>query len=149
GGGRARGRPVAGWPGRCPAAVVPGCHSSMAPPPPQALHRGAPARGPGRGDTMNTATALAGLSGIKARQQETWASGDFAVIASRIVLVSERLADAADVSAGWRVLDVACGTGNAALAAARCGADVLGVDFVPELLESGCRRAAVERLDAE
>src|SRR5215831_19330026 len=121
----------------------------MPPPPPQARQQGAPARGPGRGDTMNTATALAGLSGIKARQQETWASGDFAVIASRIVLVSERLADAADVNAGWRVLDVACGTGNATLAAARCGADVLGVDFVPGLLEGGRERAATERLDAE
>src|SRR5262249_59666799 len=55
----------------------------------------------GRGDIMNTTAAPAGLSGIKARQQETWASGDFAVIASRIVLVSELLAEAADPSAGW------------------------------------------------
>ena len=98
---------------------------------------------------MNTATALAGLSGIKARQQETWASGDFAVIASRIVLVSERLADAADLGAGWTVLDVACGTGNAALAAARSGTRVLGVDYVPQLLEGGRKRAATERLDVE
>src|SRR5262249_27853393 len=130
-------------------AVVPGHHSSMAPPSAQALHRGAPARGPARGDTMNTATALAGLSGIKARQQETWASGDFALIASRVVLVSERLADAAGLRAGWRVLDVACGNGNAPLAAARCRTHALGVDFVPELLEGGRRRAAAERLDAE
>ena len=98
---------------------------------------------------MRTATALAGLSGIKARQQETWASGDFAVIAARIVLVSERLADAAGLRAGWRVLDVACGNGNATLAAARCGAHALGVDYVPELLEGGRRRAAAERLDVE
>ena len=98
---------------------------------------------------MTTATGLAGLSGIKARQQETWASGDFAVIASRIVLVSERLADAADLRADWRVLDVACGNGNATLAAARCGTRVLGVDYVPELLEGGRRRAAAERLDVE
>jgi ubiquinone/menaquinone biosynthesis C-methylase UbiE len=98
---------------------------------------------------MRTATALAGLSGIKARQQETWASGDFAVIAARIVLVSERLADAAGLRAGWRVLDVACGNGNATLAAARCGAHALGVDYVPELLEGGRERAAAERLDIE
>ena len=98
---------------------------------------------------MTTATALAGLSGIKARQQETWASGDFAVIASRIVLVSERLADAAGLRAGWRVLDVACGNGNATLAAARCGTHALGVDYVPELLEGGRGRAVAERLDVE
>jgi len=98
---------------------------------------------------MSTATTLAGLSGIKARQQETWASGDFAVIAARIVLVSEWLADTADLRAGWRVLDVACGNGNATLAAARCGTHVLGVDYVPGLLEGGRRRAAAERLDVE
>ena len=98
---------------------------------------------------MRTATALAGLSGIKARQQETWASGDFAVIAARIVLVSERLADTAGLRAGWRVLDVACRNGNATLAAARCGAHALGVDYVPELLEGGRKRADTERLDIE
>jgi ubiquinone/menaquinone biosynthesis C-methylase UbiE len=98
---------------------------------------------------MTTATARTDLSAIKARQQQTWASGDFAVVAARIVLVSELLADAADLKAGWRVLDVACGTGNAALAAARSGTHVLGVDYVPELLERGRGRAAAEGLDVE
>jgi len=98
---------------------------------------------------MSTATAHADLSVIKSRQKETWASGDFAVIAARIVLVSELLADAADLRAGWRVLDVACGNGNATLAAARSNTHALGVDFVPELLEGGRRRAAAERLDVE
>jgi ubiquinone/menaquinone biosynthesis C-methylase UbiE len=98
---------------------------------------------------MNTTTARMDEVVRRARQQETWASGDFAVIASRIVLVSELLADAADLRAGWRVLDVACGTGNATLAAARSSTYALGVDFVPELLEGGRRRAAAERLDVE
>ncbi len=84
---------------------------------------------------MTTEAARAGLSVIKARQQKTWASGDYAVVASRIVLVSELLADAAGLKAGWEVLDVACGNGNAALAAARSGTRVLGIDYVPELLE--------------
>jgi hypothetical protein len=66
---------------------------------------------------MTTATARADLSFVKAHQQKTWASGDYAVIASRIVLVSELLADAADLQAGWEVLDVACGNGNTTLAA--------------------------------
>src|SRR5262249_40678575 len=44
---------------------------------------------------------------------------------------------------------VACGNGNATLAAARSGTYAVGVDFVPALLDSGRRRAAAERLDAE
>jgi ubiquinone/menaquinone biosynthesis C-methylase UbiE len=86
---------------------------------------------------------------IKDRQQKTWASGDFSVIASRIVLTSERLAEAADLRAGSQVLDVACGSGNAAIAAARHGARVVGVDYVPGLLEDGRVRAEAEGLDVE
>src|SRR5947209_1866889 len=97
-----------------------------------------------------TATASGiDFAAIKTRQQQTWASGDFAVIASRIVLVSELLADNANLRAGWRVLDVACGNGNATLAAARSGTSAVGVDYVPELLESGRTRAVAEGLDVE
>ena len=80
---------------------------------------------------MTAATARADLSVIKARQQKTWASGDYAVVASRILLTSELLADAADLQAGWEVLDVACGNGNATLAAARSGTHATGIDYVP------------------
>ncbi|MFL6071502.1 MAG: class I SAM-dependent methyltransferase [Actinomycetes bacterium] len=86
---------------------------------------------------------------IKTKQQQTWASGDFSVIASRIVLTSERLAEAADLRAGSHVLDVACGSGNAAIAAARHGTRVVGVDYVPALLEDGRVRAEAEGLDVE
>jgi ubiquinone/menaquinone biosynthesis C-methylase UbiE len=86
------------------------------------------------------------LAAVKARQQATWASGDFSAVATTIVVVAERLADAADLHAGWRVLDVATGSGNAAIAAARLGADVTGSDYVPALLERGRERAAAERL---
>jgi ubiquinone/menaquinone biosynthesis C-methylase UbiE len=89
------------------------------------------------------------LSIIRARQQKTWASGDFAVVASRIVLASEQLADVMDLHAGWHVLDVACGSGNATLAAARSGTQAVGVDYVPALLEDGRARAAAEGLDVE
>ena len=98
---------------------------------------------------MTTATTRTDLSIIKARQQKTWASGDYAVIASRIVLASELLADAADLQAGWEVLDVACGNGNATLAAARSGTHATGIDYVPGLLQDGRERAAAEGLDAE
>ena len=83
---------------------------------------------------------------MKARQQTTWASGDYAEIATLIVPVAERLVDAADIRAEWTVLDVAAGSGNAAIAAARVGAVVTGVDYVPSLLERGRERAAAERL---
>src|SRR5215468_218719 len=86
------------------------------------------------------------LAAVKARQQATWASGDFSAVATTIVLVAEHLADATDLRAGWRVLDVATGSGNAAIAAARLGADVTGVDYVPALLERGRERARAERL---
>src|SRR5690242_1488313 len=86
------------------------------------------------------------LHAIKQRQQQTWASGDFGVVAARIVLVAEQLCDSADLQAGWNVLDVATGSGNAAIAAARLGCTAVGVDYVPSLLERGRRRAAAEGL---
>jgi ubiquinone/menaquinone biosynthesis C-methylase UbiE len=98
---------------------------------------------------MTATTSQPDLSLVKARQQQTWASGDYTAIASRIVLASELLADTADLHAGWRVLDVACGNGNATLAAARSGATAVGVDYVPALLESARERATAEGLDAQ
>ena len=89
------------------------------------------------------------LTQVKARQQQMWASGDFHAVATLIQPVADALCDAVDLQAGWRVLDVACGSGNAALAAARCGADVVGIDYVPALLERGRQRAAAEGLPVE
>lgn len=86
---------------------------------------------------------------IKARQQTTWASGDFAKIASRIIWSAEQLCEAARLQAGWRVLDVATGSGNAALGAARRGCAAVGVDYVPALLERGRIRADAEMLDVD
>ncbi|MEV4658922.1 class I SAM-dependent methyltransferase [Micromonospora sp. NPDC049301] len=86
------------------------------------------------------------LGAVKARQQLTWASGDYGAVAALIHPIAEWLVAAADLPAGARVLDVATGTGNAAIAAARCGCLVTGVDYVPELLERGHARAAAERL---
>jgi ubiquinone/menaquinone biosynthesis C-methylase UbiE len=87
------------------------------------------------------------FAAVKRRQQTTWASGDFSVVAARIVFQAEHLCETADVQAGWRVLDVATGSGNAALAAARRGCEAVGVDYVPALLERGRVRAAAERLE--
>ena len=83
---------------------------------------------------------------IKQRQQATWASGDFAVVGTTLQIVGEMLAEAADVRAGERVLDVAAGNGNATLAAARRFADVTSTDYVPTLLDKGRARAQAEGL---
>ena len=91
-------------------------------------------------------TSSLALDGLKARQQQTWASGDYGAVAALIQPISENLAQAADLAAGSRVLDVATGTGNAAIAAARCLCTVTGVDYVPELLARGRARAAAEHL---
>jgi len=86
------------------------------------------------------------LAAIKQRQQATWASGDFAVVGVTLQIVGELLAEATDVRAGERVLDVAAGNGNATLAAARRFARVTSTDYVPSLLEKGRARAAAEGL---
>ena len=99
---------------------------------------------------MSTTTTTApDLEAIKARQQRTWASGDYARVAASIPLISERLCDEADLRAGWRVLDVATGSGNAAMAAARRGCEVVGLDYVPALLDRARRRVEADGLEAE
>ncbi len=94
-------------------------------------------------------SAVVDLAAVKVRQQATWASGDFAVIGTTLQIVGESLCEAVDLQAGSRVVDVACGNGNAALAAARRWCKVTGVDYVPSLLQGAAQRARAERLDLE
>lgn len=86
------------------------------------------------------------LQAIKAKQQATWASGDFAVIGTTLQIVGETLAEAVDIRAGEKVLDVAAGNGNATLAAARRFAKVTSTDYVRSLLDKGAARAYAEGL---
>jgi SAM-dependent methyltransferase len=88
------------------------------------------------------------IASIKQRQQAAWASGDYAAVGSRLLPTAELLCEAVDLRAGERVLDVACGNGNAALAAARRFCQVTGVDYVPALLDRARRRAHAEGLEA-
>lgn len=81
---------------------------------------------------------------ITERQQATWSEGDFNVLALGVMPASEGIVAAVDVHAGERVLDVACGSGNAALVAARRNAEVTGIDYVPALLERAKTRAQAE-----
>jgi SAM-dependent methyltransferase len=98
-------------------------------------------------DTPPVAPAAPDFAEIKRRQQSMWASGDFAVIGTTLQIVGESLAEAVDVRAGERVLDVAAGNGNATLAAARRFAEVTSTDYVPQLLDKGRERARAEGLD--
>jgi ubiquinone/menaquinone biosynthesis C-methylase UbiE len=82
--------------------------------------------------------------------QQTWSKGDFAMVAGIVFHASEDLVEAVEVFPGDRVLDVACGSGNGAIAAARrAWGNTVGLDFVPELLERARERAAAERLEIE
>ena len=105
---------------------------------------------------MTAFTSTVDYTAIKARQHDTWASGNYAVIGTTLQIVGESLCEAVDVQAGERVLDVAAGNGNASLAAARRGADVTATDYVTSLLDLAQARAAgegltidTERADAE
>lgn len=96
--------------------------------------------------TTQCPPAASPYSAIKTKQQAMWASGDFAVVGTTLQIVGESLCEALDLRAGTRVLDVAAGNGNAALAAARCWCDVVATDYVPALLERARERAAANRM---
>jgi ubiquinone/menaquinone biosynthesis C-methylase UbiE len=89
------------------------------------------------------------LAAIKQRQQATWASGDYHMIGTQILLAAEQLIESLDVHSTDRVLDVATGSGNAALAAARRSCEVVGIDYVPSLLERARERAIAEGVQAQ
>jgi ubiquinone/menaquinone biosynthesis C-methylase UbiE len=87
------------------------------------------------------------LTTIKVRQQKTWTSGDYARIGNSLVIMGERLSEAVDVRPGQKVLDVATGSGNTAISAARRFSMATGIDYVPELIEQARERAQAESLD--
>lgn len=95
-------------------------------------------------DTLTTPD----YASIKQRQQAAWSSGDYSRIGVTLQIVGETLAEALDLPAGATALDVAAGNGNATLALARRGADVVSTDYVGALLDQGRARAEAEGLPA-
>ena len=98
-----------------------------------------------------TATAAANqvtpdFAAIKIRQQTAWSSGDYAVVGATLQIVGEQLAEAMDLRAGAKVLDIAAGNGNFTLAAAHRWCDVTSTDYVEALLIRGRLRAEAEGL---
>src|SRR3977135_329975 len=87
------------------------------------------------------------VSGIKQGQRMMWSTGNYPEVARRIESVAELLVQRAGAAPGLELLDVATGSGNVAVAAARAGAQVTGLDLTPELLEVARRRAADADLD--
>lgn len=87
---------------------------------------------------------------LKAKHRKMWASGDYPSMVETFLLpLGARLVDAAGIGPGMKVLDVATGTGNAALPAAERGARVTASDLTPELLASGRARAEAADLDLD
>lgn len=86
---------------------------------------------------------------FKTRQGAVWGAGSYETLSPYIADVGERVIAAAGVGPGMRVLDVACGTGNATFPAARAGAVVTGLDITPRLLEFGRAKADAEGLAIE
>ncbi len=96
--------------------------------------------------SQNPSTFQPDFKAIKTRQHGAWSAGDYAVIGTTLQIVGEELCEALDIRAGQKVLDVAAGNGNAALAAARRWCDVTATDYVPALLDRARERAAADRL---
>jgi SAM-dependent methyltransferase len=92
------------------------------------------------------ASAGVPMEQIKASMRATWMAGDFGVVAKTISWAAEEFVARLPIGAGMRVLDVACGTGNVAIPAARAGAVVTGVDIAGNLLMQARERAAAEGL---
>jgi SAM-dependent methyltransferase len=81
------------------------------------------------------------LTEAKQRARATWSAGDYDSVVDYIWSVGGDLVERVGVEPGDDVLDVACGTGNAAIPAAAAGGKVIGLDLTPELFEDARRRA--------
>ncbi|MGH9730437.1 MAG: class I SAM-dependent methyltransferase [Candidatus Acidiferrales bacterium] len=90
-----------------------------------------------------------GLAEMKQRMRATWMAGDFGEIARRNEREAEGFVSRLGLKPGMNLLDVACGTGNVSIPAARTGADVTGVDIAPNLLQQARTRAEPEGLKIE
>ena len=95
------------------------------------------------------APATPGIDHIKASMRATWMAGDFGVVARTISSSAEAFIGRLAITPGTRLLDVATGTGNLAIPAARAGAVVTGVDIAVNLLAQARERAAADGLSIQ
>ena len=87
------------------------------------------------------------IGAVKERMQKIWTSGDYARIGNPLVMMGELLCEAVDLRSGDEVLDVATGSGNTAISAARRFCGVTGMDLAPESIEHARRRAGAEGME--
>ncbi len=92
--------------------------------------------------------APGGFEMLKTMMRSTWMAGDFGQIARYSAPHAEEFVQRLPIASGMRVLDVACGTGNLAIPAAKKGADVTGIDIAPNLIEQARKRADGEGVRA-
>jgi SAM-dependent methyltransferase len=92
---------------------------------------------------------MAELTEQKQQQKAMWAMGDFPSVAKMIASAGLKAVETGEVGSGDVVLDVACGSGNATIPAAKTGATVTGLDITPELLDAGRKLAAVAGVEIE
>lgn len=98
---------------------------------------------------MESAGASSEMSALKTKLRATWIAGDFGQIARFYTDEAADFVNRLGLKPGMKVLDVACGTGNLALPAARAGAEVTGVDIAPNLVEQARENATREGLKAK
>jgi SAM-dependent methyltransferase len=99
---------------------------------------------------MSTSPAIDAVAALKDVHRSTWASGDYPAVAEHIAAGPPAAALAAVAAGpGDHVLDVATGSGNAAVMAARLGLRVTGLDLVPDLLDVARSRAAAEGVEVD
>jgi SAM-dependent methyltransferase len=98
---------------------------------------------------MESAATSSEMDALKTKLRATWSAGDFGQIARYYPKDAENFINRLNLKPGMKVLDVACGTGNLALPAARAGAEVTGVDIAPNLVEQARENAKREGLNAK
>ncbi len=96
---------------------------------------------------METKPQAPDMAAVKERMHKVWTSGEYARIGNPLVIIGERLSEAVDLRSGDKVLDVATGSGNTAISAARRFCEVTGMDLAPEWLEHAKRRAEAEGMN--
>src|SRR5687767_84184 len=101
------------------------------------------------GAHMESTSKISEMDALKSKLRATWISGDFGQIAKFYEDEAQAFINRVGLKPESKVLDVACGTGNLALPAARLGANVTGVDIAPNLVEQARANAARDGLKAQ
>src|ERR1700751_5119988 len=97
---------------------------------------------------MSTTKAVPEIDSLKTRLKETWMAGDYDRFSRYMEQGARIFYERLDIPSGCQLLDVACGSGQVALCAARDGVRVTGVDIAPNLIERAQARARAEGLHA-